>query len=213
MAESASFRSALAVPEFRALALARLISMLGDSAAFLAVTILVFQRTGSSLLASLTFAVAFVPYLFGGALLSASIDRFPARGLIVATDLLGALFIALLTLPAAPIWLIFLALFAIGSVAPIRAGAIDAVVASVLTGEAYVAGRSVQRMISQASQLVGIGFGGTLVAPLGARGALAADLATFLISAAIVRFGTPPMPASGSVHRSGMVADSLAGIG
>src|ERR1700709_226150 len=117
---STGYLTVLRVPDFRSLVAAGLISMLGDSAAFLAVTVLVYQRTHSSLLASATFAIAFVPYLFGGSLLSASIDRFPPRALVVATDLLGAGFVALLTVPSVPIWLIFLALFVIGSVSPIR---------------------------------------------------------------------------------------------
>ena len=210
---SNGYRAALQVRDFRSLVTARLISMLGDSAAFLAVTVLVYQRTQSSLLASLTFAIAFVPYLFGGSLLSASIDRFPARGLVVATDLLGAGFVALLTIPGVPIWAIFVALFAIGTVSPVRSACIDTLTADLLTSELYVTGRSMQRVISQVSQLAGIGLGGLLIAPFGVRGALTIDVASFLVSALVVRLGTSPRSVQPRKDaESNLMADSLAGV-
>lgn len=208
------FRAVLSIRDFRTLVAARLVSMLGDSAAFLAVTVLVYQRTHSSLLASATFAIAFVPYLFGGSLLSASIDRFPPRALVVATDLAGAACVAVLTLPGVPIGLIFVALFAIGSVAPVRSASIDTLTAELLTGELYVTGRSLQRLISQVSQLAGIGLGGVLIAPFGVRGALLIDLGTFLLSALVIRIGTSARPrrADPVETPTNLVADSLAGI-
>ncbi|HEX2902287.1 MAG TPA: MFS transporter [Jatrophihabitans sp.] len=213
MSNRAGFRSALRVRDFRALAAARLISMLGDSAAFLAVTVLVYQRTGSSLLSSLTFAISFVPYLFGGSLLSSSIDRFPVRALIIGTDLLGALFVGLLTIPVVPIWLIFLALFAIGIMSPVRSAGIDTVTADLLPGESYVAGRSIQRVISQVSQLVGIGLGGLLIAPFGVRGALGIDVLSFLASALIIRLGTAAYPRRRvEAAATNLATDSLTGL-
>lgn len=210
---STGFGAALRVRDFRSLAAARLISMLGDSAAFLAVTVLVYQRTHSSLLSSLTFAIAFVPYLFGGSLLSASIDRFPARALVVATDLLGSAFVALLTIPGMPVWAIFVALFAIGSVSPVRSACIDTLTAGLLQGELYVSGRSIQRVISQVSQLAGIGLGGLLIAPFGVRGALLIDVLSFLGSALVVRLGTATAPARPRAKaEANLVTDSLAGM-
>jgi hypothetical protein len=208
------YADAFAVGEFRALAGARLVSMLGDSAAFLAVTVLIYQRTGSALLASLVFAVSFLPYLFGGALLSALVDRVPARRLIVGTDLAAAVLVGVIVVPAVPVLLIFLAMFLIGTMAPVRGGCIDALVAEILPGEAYVAGRSVQRIIAQASQVVGIGMGGLLITPLGPRGALVADTLSFLLSAAILALAVRTRPATGAGAGTGrsVVADSLAGI-
>ncbi len=210
---STGLGAALRVRDFRSLAAARLISMLGDSAAFLAVTVLVYQRTHSSLLSSLTFAIAFVPYLFGGSLLSASIDRFPTRALVVATDLLGAAFVALLTIPGVPVWAIFVALFAIGAISPVRSACIDTLTAGLLSGELYVSGRSIQRVISQVSQLAGIGLGGLLIAPFGVRGALLIDVASFLGSALVVRLGTSTVPTrSRDAAAPNLVSDSLAGM-
>ena len=71
------FGDALASAEFRALFAAFAISLTGSVVSAVALTVLVYQRTNSSLLASLTFALGFLPYLVSGALLSAVVDRIP----------------------------------------------------------------------------------------------------------------------------------------
>src|SRR3954468_13583695 len=92
------YLDALAVGEFRALFAAYTVSMLGDIVAAVALTVLVYQRTASPFLAGLTFTLAFVPYLFSGALLSGLVDRVPPRRLMVACDLASAAIVALMAL-------------------------------------------------------------------------------------------------------------------
>jgi MFS family permease len=128
----------LRVGEFDAIAGSSLISILGDSAAYLAVTVLVYQRTGSALLSALTFAVAFVPYLIGGTLLSALVDRLHPRALLIGSDLVGAAVIAAIAAPGVPVPFLFVALFVIGSIAPVRSGTAGAIVADVLPGDTFV---------------------------------------------------------------------------
>lgn len=80
-------RDAWAVADFRVLAVAFLITMLGASVASIAMTVLVFESTRSPLLASLTFAAMFLPYLVSGTLMSSLTDRWPKRRLIVVCNL------------------------------------------------------------------------------------------------------------------------------
>ena len=61
--------------------------------------VLVFERTGSPLLASLTFALGFLPYLVSGALLSAVVDRMPLRRLLVGCDLVCAGLVGVMAAP------------------------------------------------------------------------------------------------------------------
>ena len=56
----------------RPLFTAYVLSLVGDVIAAVALTVLVFQRTGSPFLAGLTVHLAFVPSLLGGTLLSRS---------------------------------------------------------------------------------------------------------------------------------------------
>ncbi|HEY7592819.1 MAG TPA: MFS transporter, partial [Actinophytocola sp.] len=71
------FSAVLAVPEFRALWLAEAQSVFGDQLAKVALTILVYDRTGSALLAATAYALTFLSALAGGLGLSQLADRFP----------------------------------------------------------------------------------------------------------------------------------------
>src|ERR1700710_1897782 len=129
-----SYRAALRVGEFDAIAGASLISTLGDSAAYLALSVLVYERPGSSLLASSTFAVAFLPYLIGGTLLSAMVDRFPPKSFLIGVDLIGMALLAVTAIPGVPLPVLFAMLFVIGALAPVRSGTANALIAEILVG-------------------------------------------------------------------------------
>src|ERR1700745_4323485 len=83
----ASYRQVLAGREFRVIFAADVVSMLGTVVAAVALTVLVYQRTGSPALAASVMALAFLPYLFGGVLAGEAADRLPARRALVACDL------------------------------------------------------------------------------------------------------------------------------
>ena len=57
--------------------------MVGTIAAQVALSILVFERTGSPLLSALVLVCSFLPYALGGIVLSSIADRFPARRVLV----------------------------------------------------------------------------------------------------------------------------------
>jgi hypothetical protein len=65
-AERATFRQVFAVPEFRALWSAQMLSVVGDQLARVALTWLVYDRTRSALLAAVTFVASIVPAFAGG---------------------------------------------------------------------------------------------------------------------------------------------------
>ena len=88
-----SYREVFAVPEFRALWLSYALSGAGDRLALVALTLLVYDRSRSPLLAAVTFAAGFVPYLFGGMFLSGLADRLPRRTVMVGCDLLRCLLV------------------------------------------------------------------------------------------------------------------------
>ncbi len=102
-----SYRDALASRELRALLAAQLVSVGGLSIAAVALTILVYRRTASPLLASLTFALSFLPYLLGAGLLSGLVDRVRPRGLVVACDSISALLMAAIAWPGLPLPILF----------------------------------------------------------------------------------------------------------
>lgn len=218
----ARYRDVLAAGEFRVIFAANIVSMLGNVVASVALTVLIYQRTGSPALAALVMALSFLPYLIGGVLLSAVVDRLPARRVLVGCDLASAAVVALMVIPGIPVAGLLVLLFAVGLIAPVFQSTRAAVLPEVLApGPPYVLGRSLMRLVAQAAQIAGYGAGGLLLAFLPPRGALAADAVSFAASALLLRLGLAFRPASsggpgrpGRAGRAGraMAGDSLAGL-
>jgi hypothetical protein len=113
---------------------------------------------------------------------------------------------------AMPVWALLALLTALGLIAPIGMGVRGALLPDILPVDAFVAGRSLFRVVSQSGQLVGNAVGGVLVAVVSPRGALLADAATFAGSAAIVRVGTRARRARDRGEGMSLARDSLSGL-
>lgn len=180
------YRDVLADPEYRAIFLADGLSVVGDQVTRLAVALVVFERTGSSLLAAATYACAYLTWLLGGPVLSVLADRLPRRRLMIACDLVRALLVLVLVVPGLPLWVLFAVLILVGLLAPPFDAARSALLADILIGERYVVGSALSSVVGQAGQVAGFLAGGALVALLGTSGALLVDASTFLLSAALL---------------------------
>ena len=97
-----TFRDVFAVGEFRALWLAQLLSVIGDQLARVALTVLVYDRTHSALLAAITFVVSIVPTFIGGVTLAWLADRYPRRGVMIACDLARCALVLVMAIPGVP---------------------------------------------------------------------------------------------------------------
>src|ERR1700722_693644 len=102
-AQRATYREVFAVAEFRALWLAQLLSVAGDQLAKVALTVLVYDRTHSSLLAAVTFAASFVPGFLGGLTLSGLADRLPRRTVMIACDVIRGVLVLIMAAPGVPL--------------------------------------------------------------------------------------------------------------
>lgn len=185
----ASFAQVLAVPQFRRLWVAHVLSVVGDQLARLALTVLVYERTNSAGLTALTYALTYLPDFVGGATLAGLADRFPRRTVMVSTDLARAVLVALMAVPGMPLLAQAALLFVVQAVASPFASARQSVLADMLPGDQLTAGFAVVSMTSQASFAIGFGAGAALVAEFGTSVALLVDVVTFLVSAAIIRLG------------------------
>ncbi|MFG3116926.1 MFS transporter [Streptomyces sp. NPDC048197] len=213
----ARYRAVFAVPEFRAVFAAHLLSSLGVVVCEIALSVLVFRRTDSPLLSALTFALGLLPYVLGGTLLSAVADRYPARRVLVVCDLLCALAAAGMVLPGTPVAVLLVLRCLIAAIAPVFAGTRAATLGDILgEGERFVLGRSVIRIVNQSAQLVGFGVGGLLVAVVTPRAVLALTGLTFLGSALLLRLGTRARPARDgggpADGRGALLGASLGGV-
>jgi len=189
-----SFLDVLRVPEFRVLWLADAQSLAGDQLARVALSVLVFERTSSTILTALTYALTFLPALIGGALLSGLADRMPRRRVMIAGDLLRAALLGGMALPAAPIWLVCTLLVLAVLVGSPFSAAESALLPEILAGESYVVGTGLRTITNQLAQLVGFAFGGLAVAAIGPRAGLAIDGITFALSALLVMLGVRARP-------------------
>jgi predicted MFS family arabinose efflux permease len=208
---AAGYRAVFAVREFRAVFAAHVLSLLGVVVSEIALTVLVYDLTGSPLLSALTFALGFLPYLLGGTLLAGVADRYPARRVLVVCDLVCAACVAVMVLPGTPVAGLLVLRCAVAAVSPVFTGTRMAALTDILGGgELYVLGRSLLRIVSQSALLAGFGAGGLLLAVVSPRQAIGVTAATFLCSALLLRFGTKDRPAR-TGGGGALMADSLAG--
>ncbi|MFH9421769.1 MFS transporter [Streptomyces sp. NPDC017529] len=208
----AGYRAVFAVPEFRRVFAAHLLSTLGVVLCEIALSVLVYRLTGSPLLSALTFALGLLPYVVGGTLLSAVADRYPARRVLVGCDLLCAGCAAAMVVPGTPVVVLLALRCAIAAIAPVFAGTRAATLGDVLgEGDLFVLGRSVIRIVNQSGQLAGFAAGGLLLAVVAPGAVLAVTAGTFLGSALLLRLGTRSRPARGA-SRGAVLGASLAGV-
>lgn len=192
----ASYGEVFREPEFRAMWGAQCLSLVGDWLAQVALAILVFDRTGSALLAALTYALIFLPQFLGGPFLAGLADMFPRRTVMVACDIARAVLVAAMALPGMPFWSLCALLFATHLLLAPFAAARAAMLPDILAGDKYVLGLSVSNVTYQAAQVAGFIVGGAVVGLLGSRTALVVDAGTFIASAALLRWGVVARPAA-----------------
>jgi predicted MFS family arabinose efflux permease len=184
--------------------------MLGTVGAQVALSILIFERTGSPLLSALVLVCSFLPYAVSGLLLSSVTDRFPARRVLVTCDLLSATCVACMLIPGMPVGGLLALLLGTGTIAPVFTGARAASLAQLLPADLFPVGRSLLRAIGQVTVMTGFAAGGVAVAAIGARSLLIVEVGTFALSAALIGLGTPYTPPAERVGST--VGDSWAGL-
>ncbi|MFD3819039.1 MFS transporter [Streptomyces rubiginosohelvolus] len=204
------YRAVFAVAEFRAVFAAHLLSLLGVVVSELALTVLVYDLTGSPLLSALTFALGLLPYIVGGTLFAGVADRYPARRVLVVCDLLCAACVAVMLVPATPVAGLLALRCLVAAIAPVFTGTRMAALTDILgEGDLYVLGRSLLRIVSQSAMLIGFGAGGMLLTVLSPRGAITVTVVTFLCSAALLRFGTQDRPARATTGEGASAGGTL----
>ncbi|WP_018255266.1 MFS transporter [Salinispora mooreana] len=184
-----TFRDVFAVAEFRVLLGGYSVFVIGETVKMLALSVLIYQRTGSGLLAALAYVTGFLPHAVGGAFLLALADRWPPRRLIVGYDLFRLAMVVVLALgvlsPPAMLGLVAV----VGLLAPVSSAARSALLPEILRGDAYVLGRSVLTVAAGGTQVAGFALGGLLLGLVGPYGALWLTAATCLLAALLARVG------------------------
>jgi MFS family permease len=211
-AERATFRDVFAAPEFRTLWVAQVASVTGDQLARVALTVLVYDRTHSALLAAVTYVASIVPAFFGGVLLSGTADRLPRRAVMIACDLARAVLVLAMAAPGMPMAALIVLLAAVTLLGAPFQSARTAMLPDILAGDRFALGQAVSMTTYQLAQVGGFAAGGVVAGFLGTRTSLLADAATFAASALLVRRGVRarPAPGAGTERRDAPLADLTA---
>ncbi len=173
------------VPSFRLLSLATLGSAFGTWLAFVALTIDVYDRTGSAVWVSALLIADFLPAIVIGLAAGTLVDRLPRRRLMIASDLARLVIFA--ALPFANdagmiVALAALAGFATGFFRP----ALYAGLPNLLDDEDLAHGNSLLQTIENLAWALGPVIGGVLVASAGPDVAYWINAVTFALSAAFL---------------------------
>jgi MFS family permease len=173
------------VQSFRLLALATVGSAFGTWLTFVALTIDVYDRTGSAVWVSALLIADFLPAILIGLAASSLVDRLPRRRLMIASDLARVAIFAALPFANDPVGIVALAAaagFATGFFRP----ALYAGLPNLLPDEDLPHANSLLQTIENLAWALGPVLGGVLVAATGPDAAYWFNAVTFLVSAALL---------------------------
>ncbi len=177
--------SPLALPEFRRLWAADMVSLLGDWAGRLALTVLVLERTGSPAWAAGVTAVSLAGFVGIGQVLATLADRFGRISVMLVADVARAALFAAMLLQL-PVGVLLVLAFLAGVATPPFEAARSAALPDLVPEHRYGDALALAGISVQSSIVVGNALGGLLLVALGARGALAVNAASFLVSAVLI---------------------------
>lgn len=182
-----TFRAVLANREFRALYLAQTLSVTGDQLARIAVGVMIFDRTGSSALTGVSYAVSYLPWLIGGPTLSVLADRHSRRSVMIACDVGRCALTVLLALASSSAWMAVSLVGFAALLQPPFTAARAALIPEIVGGsDAYAAAATLTNATLQVAVLAGFGAGGAITAVLGPSVAVLLDSLTFAVSAVVI---------------------------
>jgi MFS family permease len=165
-----SFNS-LEVPNYRRYFIGQLISLSGTWMQTVAAIWVVLTLTDSGVAVGLTTALQFLPMLLIGAWGGLLADRVPKRRLLITTQALMAIpAVGLLAVTATGVvtpWMVYLAVFAMGSVNAIDNPTRQSFVIEMVGPERVVNAVSLNSVIVQAARIVGPAIAGILIATVG----------------------------------------------
>jgi len=181
-------RTAFAIPAFRRLWAAGLISDTGDWLLFIALPLVVFQLTGSALGTSIAFLLELVPAVVLAPLAARLIGRFDRRWIMVAVNVGQALALTPLLWvdDAADLPLAYAVIFLHASLSTLFEPAKNTLLPELVDTDRLVSANALIGLNQNLGRLVGGPLGGVLLA-VGDLGLIVAvDAITYLVSAVLI---------------------------
>jgi MFS family permease len=169
----------------RRLALARLISLSGGAAAYMALNFIIYERTQSAAWIAATLFLTFGTVGFLSPFASALGDRFDRRKVMIVSELGGAACFAAMALVHAPWLLLTFAFLSAVAEAPFLSAS-SAAIPNLVDEEDLAWANGLVSIGRNAGILLGPLVGGALVSTVGAGSVFAVNAATFVVSALLI---------------------------
>jgi MFS family permease len=194
------------------------ISRLGDSLYRIALSWWVLQKTGSAAIMGTVLIFSTLPMLVFLLIGGVVVDRFNRVRLMLASDLVRGVLIAVVSWLAASgrleVWHIFLVSTFFGIVGAFFQPAYTSIVPDLTPAEALPSANSLTSLSGQVAGIVGPALGAGLIAWGGTQVAFGLDALSFFISAAcLVPLLKASAPSSERSKTSSMISDIRQGIG
>ncbi|MDH6142393.1 putative MFS family arabinose efflux permease [Kitasatospora sp. GP30] len=161
-----SYRNLFRTPEFTPLFLLNSAQVAAQTVGSLALGTLVFNSTGSPLLAALAMFGSALAQVLGAATLLRAADRLPPRATLAGLSLLFAAGTALQAAPGLPEWALFGLLLVLGMAGALGGGVRYGLLSELLPGDQYPLGRAALNVANGLLQVCGFAVGGVLTAVL-----------------------------------------------
>ncbi|MFI6977350.1 MFS transporter [Embleya sp. NPDC050154] len=189
-----TYRELFEAPEYTPLFAVSSAHVAATTVSALALGTLVYDRTGSPLLAALGMFGGSLAQVIGATTLMSAADRLPPRAAMTVIGLIFASGTAALAIPELPLWAVFVIVLAEGAVAAVGGGVRYGLLNEILPRDGFLLGRSVLNMSNGTLQIVGFSLGAVLVGALTARGTLVVAAGLYLLAAVVARFGLARRP-------------------
>lgn len=194
---------------YYALAATQALSALGSRISSLAIGIWIFQQTGQATPLTLVAFFALLPTVLGGGLAGALADRFDRRLVMVCADTGQAAGTVLLLISfssgAFEVWHLYVITVAQAAFGAVQTPAFQASISMLAADAQRNRANAIFQMIGPATGIVAPALAGMVYASVGVVGAIAVDLATFLIAALVIlnlRIPVPARTAAGAALRA-----------
>ena len=164
------------------------LSVIGDYFLFIALPFFVYERTGSALATGVMFAAETLPRLLFGSIAGVFVDRWDRKRTMVLADLSRAVILLplLAVVFGGPLWLVYVVAFVEATVSMFFLPAKNALVPNLVEEQQLTAANSLNSMSEDIPSFVGPLLGGALLGLVGLGGLVLLDIASYLVSAALI---------------------------
>jgi len=181
-----SFREVLRIDVMRRVWYAQVVSLFGDFLAlFAAIAVVSFGMRGTPRQIVGVQIASILPMVFIGPIAGVFVDRWPLKPTLICSDLLRAV-IAVLLIPATNVWQVYIVLAALSCVSAFFSPAQQVTIRMHVPAHGLISANALMQIAFMGSRVVGPGAAGAIVAALGPGVCYGVDVASFLISAALI---------------------------